>query len=109
MSLVQQLQGQASEDIELWVAFGTGTHLRYLAAHEIVEALYTNVARALPAFHAFTGCDTVSCFFGKGKKTTLDTWNSYPEVTPVFLAMSMFSEICDEWMTALEDGWINFI
>jgi hypothetical protein len=45
----------------------------------------------------------VSCFFGKGKKTALDTWNSYPEVIPVFLAMSNApSEICDEWMTALE-------
>jgi hypothetical protein len=41
--------------------------------------------------------------FGKGKKTALDTWNSYPEVTPVFLAMSnTHSEIYDEWMTALE-------
>jgi hypothetical protein len=54
VSLVQQLQEQASEDIELWVAFGTGTHLRYLVAHEIAEALDTNVTRAPPAFHAFT-------------------------------------------------------
>lgn len=85
------------------MAFGTGTHLRYFAAHEIAEALNTNVARALPAFRAFTGCNTVSCFFGKGKKTALDTWNNYPEVTPVFLGLSNApSEICDEWMSTLE-------
>ena len=49
VSLVQQLQEQASEDIELWVAFGSGTHLRYLAAHEIAEALDTMQRRTCPS------------------------------------------------------------
>ena len=38
----------------------------------------------LPIFHAFTGCDTVSAFGGRGKKTAWDTWNVYPEVTEAF-------------------------
>lgn len=41
-----------------------------------------NKSEALPAFHALTGCDTTSCFSGKGKKTARSTWKSYPEVTP---------------------------
>ena len=38
----------------------------------------------LPIFHAFTGCDTVSAFGGRGEKTAWDTWNVYPEVTEAF-------------------------
>ena len=30
---------------------------------------------------SFTGCDTVSAFAGRGKKTAWDTWKSFPEVT----------------------------
>ena len=43
--------------------------LRFLAAHEMAVALGPNKCRGLPFFHAFTGCDNVSCFGGKGKTT----------------------------------------
>ena len=78
VALVQKLQALASESIQLWVAFGTGEHLRCLAAHEIANTFSNNAALALPAFHAFTGCDTVFCFYGKSKKTAVDTWKSVP-------------------------------
>ena len=100
VALVQKLQALASESIQLWVAFGTGEHLRYLAAHEIANTFTNNAALALPAFQTFTGCNTVSCFYGKNKKTPLDTWKSFPEVTPVFIALSRAqTEIAEEWMS----------
>ncbi len=34
----------------------------------------------LPVFYAFTGCDTVSAFAGRGKKTAWETWKSFQEV-----------------------------
>ena len=58
---------------ELCVAFGTGKHLRYIPAHEIAKSLGSEKPKALPMFHAFTGCDTVSSFSTKGKKTAWDT------------------------------------
>lgn len=36
---------------------------------------------ALPAFHALTGCDTTSAFFGKGKKKAWNVWQTVPELT----------------------------
>ena len=39
---------------------------------------------ALPLFHALTGCDTVSAFAGRGKKTAWQTWKAFPEVTDAF-------------------------
>ncbi|CAH3168150.1 unnamed protein product, partial [Porites evermanni] len=34
------------------------------------------------------GFDTVSCFGGRGKKTALEAWKSYPDVTDAFLALA---------------------
>lgn len=43
---------------------------------------------ALPFWFAFTGCDTVSSFRGRGKKTAWNVWNSFPEVTQAFINLS---------------------
>ena len=40
----------------------------------LIEHLTIDVCKALPYFHAFTGCDTVSSFNGKGKCTFFVTW-----------------------------------
>lgn len=89
--------------IELWVGFGTGKNHRYIPAHDISNSLSPEAARGLPAFHAFTGCDTVSCFLGKGKKSAMDTWNSFLDVTDVFLALANSpSEISLQMMETLE-------
>ncbi|GFO47368.1 hypothetical protein PoB_007387300 [Plakobranchus ocellatus] len=90
-------------DTEIWVAFGTGKHLRYIPAHNITKELGYEKACALPMFHAFTGCDTVSSFAGRGKKTAFDIWKSFDEVTPVFSSLltdpSTFNDDC---MSVLE-------
>ena len=65
------------ENTEIWITFGTGKHLRYIPAHEIAKELGSEKSKALPMFHAFTGCDTVSSFAGKGKKTAFDTWKIF--------------------------------
>lgn len=43
---------------ELWVAFGVGKHFRYLPIHDIATKLGIDRCKALPLFHAMTGCDT---------------------------------------------------
>ena len=78
---------------ELWIAFGVGKHFRYIAAHEIASTLGQQKSRALPAFHAFTGCDQTSSFKHIGKKTTWDAWSVYDEVTEVFRCLSSASSI----------------
>ena len=35
-----------------------------------------------------SGCDTVSYFVGKGKKTAFQGWKSNPEVTEIFSVLS---------------------
>ena len=91
------------EDTEIWVAFGTGKHLRYIPAHDIAKELGYEKALSLPMFHAFTGCDTVSSFAGRGKKTAFDIWKSFNEVTPVFSTLLTDpSELNDDCMSVME-------
>ena len=81
--VVLAVMAAAKIDIqELWVAFGTGKHFRYIPAHQIALALGPSKSQALPFFHAYTGCDTVSAFSTRGKKTAWDTWNTYDNATP---------------------------
>ena len=88
---------------ELWVVFGTGRNFRYIPVHEIVASIGPNKSQALPMFHAYTGCDTVSSFATKRKKTAWDTWRSYNEVTTTFLALSAGpDQVADEDVTMLE-------
>ena len=63
---------------ELWVLYGTGKHAWYLPVHTIASTLGPDKASALPLFHTLTGCNTVSFFEGRGKKTT---WDVFPELT----------------------------
>ena len=44
---------------------------------------------ALPVFHSFTGCNTTSTFYGKGKKSAWEAWNCYPDVTEVFTHVAL--------------------
>ena len=43
------------------------------------------ISRSLPVFHAFSGCNTTSCFNGIGKKTALKAWKSFSGATKSFL------------------------
>ena len=63
---------------ELWVAFGTGKNYRCIAVHQIVSSIGAEKSQALAFFHAFTGCDTVSFFSNRGKKSAWQAWQAYP-------------------------------
>ncbi len=84
---------QRLNTIELWVAFRTGNFFRYLAAHEMANAL-----------GPVTGCDTVSFFYGRGKKSAWDTWMNYGDITIAFCALASTPGVSaiDHWMETLE-------
>ena len=47
---------------------GVGNKRRFIDVKKIQKSLGASVCQALPAFHAFTGCDSVSAFVRKGKR-----------------------------------------
>lgn len=62
---------------EMWIAIGQGTYMRWIPVHEVVSAIGLEKARGIPYFHTFTGCDIVSAFCGKAKKSAWQTWNVF--------------------------------
>lgn len=46
-----------NEDTKVWVSFSLGKMFRFLAPHEIAQALGPVKGQALPMFHTLTGCD----------------------------------------------------
>ena len=87
---------------EVWIAFGTGKNFKYLAVHEIARGLGPDRALSLPMFHAFTGCDTVSFFHGKGKKSAWLTWKAMEDITSTFLDLINNPSNVDKNMPAIE-------
>ena len=66
---------------------------RYIDATELAEKIGTEKCRALLLFHSFTGCDTTSFFKNYGKKRCWTAWETFPELTPVFIKLTETS--CD--------------
>lgn len=56
---------------ELWFRTGVKDKVRYLPIHSLAQDLGTHLCRALPGFHALTGCDSNSALSGLGKKKGL--------------------------------------
>ena len=74
--------------VDIWVAFGMGKIFRFYSINAICASLGKAKSRALPVFHALTGCDTVSAFRGKGKKSTWQAWQAYEDITNTFVYLA---------------------
>ena len=75
-------------NIPLWVTFGTGTNVRRIPVRDIAAAIGPALSNGLPMFRAFTGCDKVSFFAGRGEKCAWHTWQGFEAVTESFAALS---------------------
>lgn len=58
---------------ELWFRTGVKDRLRYIPAHKIALNLGPLICKALPAFHALTGCDSTSSLSRIGKRKAWKT------------------------------------
>lgn len=74
----------------LWIEFGHGQSTRWFPIHDLAMNLGQEKCSGMLFFHAFTGCDVVSAFRGKGKTTAWQTWAVCPEVSPVFSKLSQY-------------------
>ena len=72
----------------IWVAFGMGKHYRFYHINAICARLGEPQSRALPVFHAYSGCDTTSAFKGKSKKSAWQAWQAYKDVTDTFVHLA---------------------
>ena len=95
-----------NENKNIYVQFGVGDHKRIFNVHNIRQEIGAQKALALPVFHAFTGCDTVSSFKSIGKKTAWERWATYQDVTKAFLDLSTGPEVIDSETLKLLERFI---
>ena len=101
VSVLPQLQEIGVET--MWTAFGHGVGMKWIPIHELLNAIGPARASGILYFHAFTGCDVVSAFRGKGKKSAWQTWDVFDEVTENFSNLSKFpTEVTDTDLKTLE-------
>ena len=87
----------------VYVSFGVGSSHQIIDATAIATALGYEKSVALPVFHAFTGCDTVSSLKSIGKKTAWQRWNAFADVTEAFTDISTSPDSIDpQTMKVLE-------
>ena len=65
--------------------------MKWIPIHELLNAIGSARASGIMYSHAFTVCDVVSAFRGKGKKSAWQTWDVFDEVTETFNKLSHFS------------------
>ncbi|GFW95006.1 uncharacterized protein TNCV_476051 [Trichonephila clavipes] len=53
--------------LKLWIQWGVGNHERLISFNDLYQDLCISLSKALPCFHAITGCDYTPTFFRKGK------------------------------------------
>ena len=75
---------------QLWVAFGQGVNIRWIPIHDLLTSVGFERCRGLSFFHAFTGCDVVSAFRGRGKKSAWQTWDVCAGATEAFSQLSQY-------------------
>ena len=72
----------------MWIDFGQGANARWIQVHEFLSAIGPEKANEILYFHAFTGCDVVPAFDGKGKKSAWLTWDVCEEVSETFTRLN---------------------
>ena len=82
------LVNQQHPDADIWVGFGFGRNFRTYHISDLYHRIGEARSRALPVFHALTGCDTTSAFMNKGKATVWQAWLETPEVTDAFVHLA---------------------
>ena len=70
--------------LDLWVGYRTGRNFSIISINIIYSGKGEPRWRSLPVFHALTGCDTTSTFYGKSRKSAWQAWELYPGVTSTF-------------------------
>ena len=68
----------------------------------IADALGHKVSISLPGLHAYTGCDTVSAFAGKGKLTALKILKANEQYQNLFAGLGANIDVSEELVHELE-------
>lgn len=88
-------------DVSIYQKFGTKSRTRYADINKIGKSQGQWLCDSLIGLHAFTGCDSVSCFAGKGKLLALKLLKKDP-TNQAFKQLGQLWELSNEIFEKLE-------
>ena len=86
----------------LYFHTGRDENVRTIDLHAIRQHLGDDITNALIGLHCFTGCDSVSAIYGKGKAKPLKLVRQNPTFCSAFQALGESFIVSEEMVTALE-------
>ena len=81
---------------------GTKARRRVVDITKVAATIGIDVCRALVGVHAYTGCDTVSAFAGKGKAKALKLLSKNKEIQDTFFKLGQEWDLSPDLMNKLE-------
>ena len=87
----------------LYMKCGTQTRTRYIDISMAVQLHGPEVCKCLIGLHAYTGCDSVSAFAGKGKITALKLIKRHKSFQDLFKQLGMQWEVSSELFERLQE------
>lgn len=87
----------------MYVKSGTQNRTNYVKVADVVHMFGKDLCECLPGLHAFTGCDSVSSFAGKGKIAPLKMVKKYKKFQTLFKHLGMEWQLTDEDFTLLQE------
>lgn len=76
--MLANMKNLANYSNEIWMRAGAGRTRRNINISEMYQKLTPEVCQALPAIHAFSGCDFNPCFYRIGKKNRSNLRAAHP-------------------------------
>lgn len=82
--------------LQIWMHLGVGNHQRFINVTKLYNKLGEKLSKALPAFHAFTGCDFNPAFYRKGKKRPLTILEKSEKYIDAFIKISDLNNVFED-------------
>lgn len=81
---------------------GVGNKRRLLDIKSLLDVLGHDIAKALPGFHSFTGCDTTSAFVRRGKLKPFQILEKNPEFLHLFQSFGTTATVDEDCFNGLQ-------
>lgn len=89
-------------DTHLYLKCGTQARVSYIDVQKVSITLGPSVCKALLGMHAYTGCDSVSSFAGRGKMASLKMLKQDAELQTTFADLGAMWDVSESLLNKLE-------
>ena len=93
---------QSQINCSMYMKCGSASRIRYIDIQKVAGAIGQNICASLIGLHAFTGCDSVSSFSGRGKLSALKLLKDHVQFQETFKQLGQEWTLSEELMTNLE-------